>query len=180
MRVARCLPLVLLLPLSQPGHSGDRTTVNNGSHNIVGAHRTQDSTASPTTNPLPRHAASAPATGFLGVLTYHNNNLRTGLNAQETILTPTNVNSSQFGKLFTYNLRGQQILGAFHLHCPRDEQPRTQRHGAVERGRRVFLRCAEVPRWRVLSSQASLHGWVDPFICGRNPGFRTAASSLRL
>lgn len=106
MRVARCLPLVLLLPLSQPGHSGDRTTVNYGSHNIVAAHRTQDSTASPTTNPLPRHAASAPATGFLGVLTYHNNNLRTGLNAQETILTPTNVNSSQFGKLFTYNLDG--------------------------------------------------------------------------
>jgi hypothetical protein len=40
------------------------------------------------------------------VLTYHNNNLRTGLNARETILTPANVNSSQFGKLFTYNLDG--------------------------------------------------------------------------
>jgi hypothetical protein len=45
-------------------------------------------------------------TGFPGVLTYHNNNLRTGLNARETILTPANVNSSQFGKQFTYNLDG--------------------------------------------------------------------------
>jgi len=35
------------------------------------------------------------------VLTYHNNNARTGVNSQETILTLTNVNSAQFGKLFT-------------------------------------------------------------------------------
>ncbi len=35
------------------------------------------------------------------VLTYHNNNSRTGLNNQETILTLTNVNSASFGKLFT-------------------------------------------------------------------------------
>jgi hypothetical protein len=35
------------------------------------------------------------------VLTYHNNNARTGLNNKETILTTTNVNSATFGKLFT-------------------------------------------------------------------------------
>ena len=35
------------------------------------------------------------------VLTYHNNNARTGLNNTETILTPTNVNMAGFGKLFT-------------------------------------------------------------------------------
>ena len=35
------------------------------------------------------------------VLTYHNNNARTGLDNKETILTLTNVNSSTFGKLFT-------------------------------------------------------------------------------
>lgn len=34
------------------------------------------------------------------VLTYHNNNNRTGLNNKETTLTPSNVNSSTFGKLF--------------------------------------------------------------------------------
>ena len=35
------------------------------------------------------------------VLTYHNNNARTGLDSKETALTLTNVNSSTFGKLFS-------------------------------------------------------------------------------
>jgi len=34
------------------------------------------------------------------VLTYHNNNARTGVANKETILTPSNVNSTNFGKLF--------------------------------------------------------------------------------
>ena len=34
------------------------------------------------------------------VLTYHNNNARTGVNNKETTLTPANVNSASFGKLF--------------------------------------------------------------------------------
>jgi hypothetical protein len=106
MRVSRCLPLVLLLPLSQPPHSGNPTTDHNGSHNTVADDRTQDSTASPTVSPVPSYTSPAAVTGFPGVLTYHNNNLRTGLNAHETTLTPANVNSSQFGKLFTYNLDG--------------------------------------------------------------------------
>lgn len=40
------------------------------------------------------------------VLTYHNNNVRTGLDVNETILTPANVNSTQFGKLFTITTDG--------------------------------------------------------------------------
>src|SRR5262249_11540974 len=35
------------------------------------------------------------------VLTYHNNNARTGVNSRETILTTSNVNPATFGKLFT-------------------------------------------------------------------------------
>ena len=35
------------------------------------------------------------------VLTYHNNNARTGFNSKEKILTLSNVNSASFGKLFT-------------------------------------------------------------------------------
>ena len=40
------------------------------------------------------------------VLTYHNNNSRTGLNSAETTLTLTNVNSTSFGKLFTLTVDG--------------------------------------------------------------------------
>ncbi len=40
------------------------------------------------------------------VLTYHNNNARTGLNSSETTLTLSNVNSTSFGKLFTLTVDG--------------------------------------------------------------------------
>src|SRR6202142_1399184 len=40
------------------------------------------------------------------VLTYHNNNTRTGLNSAETTLTLANVNSTSFGKLFTLTVDG--------------------------------------------------------------------------
>jgi hypothetical protein len=40
------------------------------------------------------------------VLTYHNNNARSGLNAAETTLTLSNVNSATFGKLFTVAVDG--------------------------------------------------------------------------
>jgi len=40
------------------------------------------------------------------VLTYHNNNARTGLNSSETQLTLSNVNSTSFGKLFVLSVDG--------------------------------------------------------------------------
>jgi hypothetical protein len=42
----------------------------------------------------------------VNVATYHNDNARTGQNIQETILTPANVNSGQFGKLFSVFVDG--------------------------------------------------------------------------
>jgi hypothetical protein len=41
-----------------------------------------------------------PATAQVSVTTYHNDNSRTGQNISETFLTPSNVNSTQFGVLF--------------------------------------------------------------------------------
>src|SRR5882757_5572682 len=43
----------------------------------------------------------------ISVLTQHNNNTRAGLNNQEKKLTTSNVNSTQFGKLFSLTVDDQ-------------------------------------------------------------------------
>jgi len=52
---------------------------------------------------------------FAGVLTWHNDNARTGQNRQETTLTPANVNSKHFGKLFSYPIRGQALAQPLYV-----------------------------------------------------------------
>ena len=60
--------------------------------------------------------SSGPPPTNARILTYHNDNLRTGLNPNETILTTSNVNSSTFGKLGSLQVTG--LVDAEPLYVP--------------------------------------------------------------
>jgi outer membrane protein assembly factor BamB len=81
------------------------------------------STGSPHGNAPPE------AEGFSGVLTYHNDNARIGANLHETILTPSNVNAADFGKLFTVSLDGD--VYAQPLYVPQVAVPLQGVHNIV-------------------------------------------------
>lgn len=58
---------------------------------------------------------SLAAAAQVNVLTYHNDNRRTGLNANETILSTANVNANQFGKLFSYVVDGHVFAQPLYM-----------------------------------------------------------------
>src|SRR3974390_1997094 len=70
----------------------------------------------------------APAS-FKGVLTYHNDNLRTGHNPVETILTAKNVNATTFGKLFVISTDGK--VDAEPLYAPNVTIPGNGTHNVL-------------------------------------------------
>ena len=66
---------------------------------------------------------------FSGVLTWHNDNARTGLNSQEATLTPANVKTQTFGKLFSRPVQGQ--IYAQPLYVPNVSIPGEGKHNVV-------------------------------------------------
>src|ERR1035437_7179223 len=66
---------------------------------------------------------------FPGTFTYHNDNLRTGQNLDETVLTPANVNAGSFGRLFSDPVDGQ--VYAEPLYVPGVSIPGQGTHNVV-------------------------------------------------
>jgi outer membrane protein assembly factor BamB len=58
------------------------------------------------------------AVAQVSVTTYHNDNARTGQNLSETVLTPANVNVSQFGKLYAGSVNLDSWAPAQPLYVP--------------------------------------------------------------
>ncbi|HKW31117.1 MAG TPA: LamG-like jellyroll fold domain-containing protein [Verrucomicrobiae bacterium] len=68
-----------------------------------------------TTNPTQTASATVYVTTNPGVFTFHNDNFRTGENTNETVLSPANVNSGSFGKLFSYTLDGLTFASPLYV-----------------------------------------------------------------
>ena len=90
-------------------------------------------------------------TGTVSVLTYHNDDVRDGANLSETVLNTSNINQSQFGKLFALQVDAQVYAQPLYRAEPEHWRSPSQRgvrchgkrHGVCLR-RRWSLRFATV------------------------------------
>ena len=78
-------------------------------------------TVTATSVALPSYSANAtltvanPPPGTASVITYHNDDVRDGVNSMETVLGPANVNAQQFGKLQALPVDGQIYAQPLYL-----------------------------------------------------------------
>src|SRR6478609_10944537 len=76
---------------------------------VAGCGGVNAASQSPSPTPTPMNGPSptpTPAVSTVNIPTWHMDNGRSGLNINETQLTPANVNASGFGKLFSYRVDG--------------------------------------------------------------------------
>lgn len=101
-------------------HSFNVSTTNSATENAASSNPT-------VTTTVTTHSRDISQTG--SVLTYHNDNYRTGSNPNETILNTSNVNAQQFGKLFSYPVDGG--IMAQPLYVPNVSIPGQGMHNVV-------------------------------------------------
>jgi hypothetical protein len=78
---------------------------------LAGAH----TVTAATVDQLQSGTATVFVVSSTGVLTYHNDNTRSGANLAETVLTPGNVNATRFGKLRAYPLDGVAMASPLYV-----------------------------------------------------------------
>ncbi len=118
------------------GHELRRDHHDRGSVHAAGGRRRAHGDG----NQPPSQSANATVyvTTYAGKFTHHNDNLRTGSNVNETVLSAATVNSAVFGKLFTWQLDGTMHASPLYVanvNIPggRSPQCRLCRDGARQR-----------------------------------------------
>src|SRR5947209_1350857 len=92
---------------------------------VPGSPTTPGSTPTPTPGPTP----TPTPTSQVAVVTREYDNARTGANLSETVLTPKNVNTTTFGKLFSYSFEGDAY--AQPLYVPNVSIPGQGTHNVI-------------------------------------------------
>ncbi len=111
------------------GNSTVGTITTSGLYTPPSAPGTHTVAAISTANPLESASVPVFVTNNSGVFTQHNDNGRTGQNLNETVLSPANVNKSQFGKLGHFAVDG--YVYAQPLYVANVEIPNQGTHNVV-------------------------------------------------